>query len=96
MSFKNTKIKNIKEEQPAKVVTGTPVQQQWTILNFHETRINKIESYLGELDDKVSQNVTNETVSQRLDKVLEELETFKKELSQLKKKDNSTSLSLEE
>ena len=48
-----------------KTIPGTPLQQMWTILNFHEQRLAQVSQYLQQLEetktDTPNQNGPSET-----------------------------------
>ena len=37
---------------PPQKIPGTPLQQMWTILNFHEQRLSQVSSYLQHLESE--------------------------------------------
>jgi len=58
-SFSNTKVSNTPPPVP-----GTPLQQMWTVLNFHEQRLGQMSQYLQKMDEMNTtpkQQETNET-----------------------------------
>tara|TARA_B100001540_G_C15172359_1_gene358186 strand:- start:85 stop:372 length:288 start_codon:yes stop_codon:yes gene_type:complete len=77
-------------------IAGTPVQQHWKILNFHEKRINKIESYLGKLDKSTNGGVANDSTMSLLNNLIDDVRNLKTDIDKLKKGNNSISLDLEE
>ena len=59
-SFKDTKISNT----PPTVIPGTPLQQMWTILNFHEHRLGQMTQYLQKIEkdeDNIPKQAPSET-----------------------------------
>ena len=87
--FRNEKINT---KKPPKLIDGTPLQQQWKVLNFHEERINRIETNLGE---NKSNTLVNETSMNLVNNLMDELGTIKKELETLKKKLGDKNKSME-
>ena len=75
-------------------IAGTPVQQHWKILNFHEQRINKIESYLGEKDKLIDNSATNESTMALLNNLIDDVRSIKSDIDKLKKNSNSVSFDL--
>jgi len=51
---------------PPQKIPGTPLQQMWTILNFHEQRLSQVSSYLQHLESesKVTSQEQNEKPSE--------------------------------
>tara|TARA_B100001287_G_scaffold269486_1_gene267021 strand:+ start:997 stop:1374 length:378 start_codon:yes stop_codon:yes gene_type:complete len=54
MSSYNSKRVNSRQNSsgsaPPQQIPGTPLQQMWTILNFHEQRLSQVSSYLQHLE----------------------------------------------
>mgnify|MGYP001502207809 CR=1 FL=1 len=46
-SLRNTKVSEI----PPIPVPGTPIQQMWTVLKFHEQRLGQIGKYLQQVEE---------------------------------------------
>ncbi len=82
---------------------GTPVQQCWRVLNFHETRLNRIEEQTHVLthNAKMSQGgggVDSSNLSlliQRMDRLEQENSVFRKYFQQMNQKASKKSMSLE-
>ncbi len=95
MSGKNVKItqnEKFKSLKTPKVIDGTPLQQQWKVLTFHEDRINRIETNLGE---NKSNTLVNESTMNLVNNLISEVTSIKKELEALKKKVGTKSNSME-
>ena len=89
-------------------IPGTPIQQMWHILNFHETRLTQLSQFLqnqesnsgntgekGENTSETEHMIQYNTLLQQVQELnerVERLETENKELSQ----GNMVSLSIEE
>ena len=87
---RNVKMATINQEQNVMALDGNPLQQQWTILNFHEKRINKIEKYLGEQDKKTDGEVITEGNMALITNLIDDIKDLKKEISELKKTSSKT------
>ena len=52
-------------QAPPTTIPGTPLQQMWTVLNFHEQRLAQVSQYLQQLEetktDTPNQNGPSET-----------------------------------
>jgi hypothetical protein len=83
-------------------IGGTPVQQCWTILNFHETRLNRIEAQTHKLTHlhKMSNNVASsdqiELLMKRVDALEKENARLRQHLTQDQGKKNTMSLDVSE
>tara|TARA_B100000927_G_scaffold290605_1_gene289921 strand:+ start:3776 stop:4063 length:288 start_codon:yes stop_codon:yes gene_type:complete len=88
--FRNEKIDT---KKTPKLIDGTPLQQHWKVLNFHEQRINRIEANLGE---NKNNTLVNETTMNLVNNLMDEVTTIKEELETFKKKlgDNNKSTEL--
>ena len=91
---RKVKMAPINEERQVAAIDGTPLQQQWQILNFHEKRINKIEQYLGENDKKTNGDVITENHMELITKLIEDVKNLKNEIVELKKTSNKKALNL--
>tara|TARA_Y100000389_G_scaffold150118_1_gene149577 strand:+ start:85 stop:351 length:267 start_codon:yes stop_codon:yes gene_type:complete len=78
------------EKQNVMALDGNNLQQQWTVLNFHEKRINKIEKYLGEQDKKTDGEVITEGNMALITNLIDDIKDLKKEISELKKTSSKT------
>ena len=84
-------------------VQGTPVQQCWRILNFHETRLNRIEEQTHVLTRNArtmqgGEGVDSSQLSllmQRMDRLEQENIAFRKHFQQMNQKASKKSMSLE-
>jgi len=86
-------------------VNGTPVQQCWQILNFHETRLNRLEEQTHVLTHHARSTQenggSNESSSQikllvqRMDRLEQENAVFRKHLQQMNQKSSKKSMTLE-
>jgi len=89
--------------QQASRVQGTPVQQCWRILNFHETRLNRIEEQTHVLTRNARMTQGGEGVDssqlsllmQRMDRLEQENIAFRKHFQQMNQKASKKSMSLE-
>lgn len=99
--FKDTKI----SDTPPTTIPGTPLQQMWTILNFHEHRLGQMTQYLQKIegDEKNTSNqVPNETeqmiqyntLLQQVSELTERVAKLEGETSQ--QRSNMVSLNIEE
>ena len=89
------------QHKGAKVVKGTPVQQCWQVLNFHEKRLNRIDQYIfakenGTNEGSVENNVQMAEVMQKLHRLEQENAAFSQHLMQLNKKSSTMSLEVTE
>jgi hypothetical protein len=53
-SQRNSKIPNQNFNNataPPTTIPGTPLQQMWTVLNFHEQRLTQVSQYLQQLEE---------------------------------------------
>tara|TARA_Y100000817_G_C16518404_1_gene394437 strand:- start:138 stop:527 length:390 start_codon:yes stop_codon:yes gene_type:complete len=59
-NVQNTKMQYNTNDKTAsmapKVIPGTPLQQMWTILNFHEQRLSQMTQYLQQVEAGQSNN----------------------------------------
>jgi len=59
-NVQNTKMQYNTNDKTAsmapKVIPGTPLQQMWTILNFHEQRLSQMTQYLQQVEAGRSNN----------------------------------------
>lgn len=77
--------------QQGGVVGGTPIQQQWQVLNYHETRLNKMDGFLVQhSNDNVNTFKNIDNVCGALQLNVKQLE---KDLAELKKEMTSLKLS---
>jgi hypothetical protein len=82
---------------------GTPVQQCWRVLNFHETRLNRIEEQTHVLTRNARMTQGGEGVDssqlsllmQRMDRLEQENIAFRKHFQQMNQKASKKSMSLE-
>tara|TARA_Y100000591_G_C21755777_1_gene657281 strand:+ start:350 stop:724 length:375 start_codon:yes stop_codon:yes gene_type:complete len=89
--------------QRATTVKGTPVQQCWRVLNFHETRLNRIEEQTHVLTRNARMMQAGEGVDssqlsvlmQRMDRLEQENIAFRKHFQQMNQKASKKSMSLE-
>ena len=108
----NSKISSSSNRQTVtsqqQTIPGTPIQQMWHILNFHETRLTQLSQFLqdhesnsgntgekGENTSETEHMIQYNTLLQQVQELnerVERLETENKELSQ----GNMVSLSIEE
>ena len=85
-----------------KVVKGTPVQQCWQILNFHEKRLNRIDQYIfakenGGKEGQVESNVQMKEIMQKLRRLEQENASFRQHLMRMnQQKSNTVSLEVTE
>ena len=60
---KNTKTQYNTDDKTAsmapKTIPGTPLQQMWTILNFHEQRLSQMTQYLQQVEATKTNNEQN-------------------------------------
>ncbi len=87
---RNVKMSRTNEKQNVMALDGNNLQQQWTVLNFHEKRINKIEKYLGEQDKKTDGEVITEGNMALITNLIDDIKDLKKEISELKKTSSKT------
>lgn len=89
--------------QHATTVKGTPIQQCWRVLNFHETRLNRIEEQTHVLTRNARMMQRGEGVDssqlsvlmQRMDRLEQENIAFRKHFQQMNQKASKKSMSLE-
>ena len=93
---RNVRMVPISEERQIAAVDGTPLQQQWQVLNFHETRINKIEKYLGENDRSTEGEAVAEKHMALITNLIDDIKNLKSEIAELKKTSNKKALNLRE
>jgi len=107
MSRYNNKIVESKKLSKEQQLSGTPIQQMWHVLNFHEQRLLQIAQYMQnqERSNKQKINSQNEkSTTQHLvdyNTVLQSLDELKDRVSMLEKKfgtkeSNNVTLSIEE
>ena len=93
---RNVRMEPVSEERQVAAVDGTPLQQQWKVLNFHEKRLNKIEQYLGESDKNIHGDVITEKNMTLITNLIDDIKTLKTELADLKKSSSKKALNLTE
>jgi len=87
---------------PRKVVKGTPVQQCWQVLNFHEKRLNRIDQYIfakesGGKEGTAESNVQMKEIMQKLRRLEQENAAFRQHLMRMnQQKSNTVSLEVSE
>ena len=82
---RNVKMSTINEEHSVMALDGSPIRKQWRILNFHEKRLNKIETYLGEKDKKIDGEIMSESNMSLITNLIDDIKTLKNEITELKK-----------
>lgn len=90
--IQNEEQKSVTQQRPA--LTGTPVQQQWQVLNYHETRLNKMDAFLTRHSKENANGFNNVNLSLgTLHSHIKQLETsladLNKELESLKNKSDT-------
>lgn len=63
------------EKEPHKLLDGTPIQQCWKILNFHETRLNRVDQFI------LGKNKVDTANNEALKEVRAQIDELKKRLA---------------
>ncbi len=90
------------QRQMPRQAGGTPIQQCWTIMNFHETRLNNIESQVHLLTSyakSTSQETNNDNLQilmQRMDRLEQENVALRQAIQKQTSGKNSMSLEVSE
>jgi uncharacterized protein YlxW (UPF0749 family) len=86
-------------------IPGTPMQQMWHVLNFHEQRLMQLSNHLQSSDNNKTDNVSTKSEAQHLveyNTLLQQVEDLKSRVSSLeseleqKKYPSNITLSIEE
>ena len=102
---------NFGKSQPSQSIPGTPLQQMWHILNFHETRLTQLSQFLQQQESNGENENTGEnaqvapsetehmiqynTLLQQVQELTDRVEKLEAENKQLSQ-GNMVSLSIEE
>tara|TARA_B100001093_G_scaffold313495_1_gene299155 strand:+ start:2469 stop:2876 length:408 start_codon:yes stop_codon:yes gene_type:complete len=102
---------NSRQTQQAQSIPGTPIQQMWHILNFHETRLTQLSQFLQQQEsnagnEKAGENaqvvpsdtehmIQYNTLLQQVQELTDRVEKLEAENKQLSQ-GNMVSLSIEE
>jgi hypothetical protein len=100
-----------RQQQPSQSIPGTPLQQMWHILNFHETRLTQLSQFLQQQESNGENENTGEnaqvapsetehmiqynTLLQQVQELTDRVEKLEAENKQLSQ-GNMVSLSIEE
>lgn len=66
-------------QQRPRQAKGTPVQQCWTVLNFHETRLKNIEDQVHRLTATIKNSDGTENASSEVRLLLQRMDRLEKE-----------------
>jgi len=66
-------------QQRPRQAKGTPVQQCWTVLNFHETRLKNIEEQVHRLTATIKNAPSTENASSEVRLLLQRMDRLEKE-----------------
>lgn len=80
-NFQTNLSNNMQDRQMPRQAGGTPIQQCWTIMNFHETRLNNIEHQVHLLTShaKSTSQETHETNDTNLQILMQRMDRLEKE-----------------
>jgi len=80
--------RNVSSNSKPQTVPGTPLQQMWHILNFHEERFNQMEKYLS-MQNSNTGGINKKSETQHLEEynlLVSQVESLKTRLSTLEAK----------
>jgi hypothetical protein len=94
--FQTNVSNNMPVRHRPRQASGTPIQQCWTIMNFHETRLNNIEDQLHFITRHIRSG-TSESNDNNLQILMDRLEKENVSLRQFNQREKSSkkSMSLE-